>query len=58
MKRKLPAKCASCEKEVISKEQNTIVAIIDGTSYSLDSYDCVSMFKKFRCVYGPNLFDT
>jgi hypothetical protein len=40
------------------QEQNTIVEMIDGTSHTFDSDDCVLMFKKFRSVYGPDLFNT
>ena len=58
MKRKLPLKCALCGKKVISKEQNTIVEMIDGTSHTFDRDDSVLMFKKFRSVYGPDLFNT
>jgi len=57
MKRKLPLKCALFGKKVISKEQDALVEMIDGTSHTFDSNDCVLMFKKFS-VYGPDLFNT
>ena len=33
---------------------NIIVEQIDGTSYTFDTSDCASMFKKFSAVYGSN----
>jgi len=47
-------------KRVISEAQHkeAITEIIGGTSYTFDSNDCVLMFKKFRSVYGPDLFST
>ena len=51
-------KCALCGKTIISKEKEEpkekrrIVEIIDGTTYTFDTNDCVLMFKKFRGVYG------
>jgi hypothetical protein len=53
-RRKLQIKCALYGKKVISKEQNTVVENIDGTSYTFDTNDCVLMFKKFRGVYGSD----
>ena len=32
--------------------------IIGGTNYTFDSNDCTLMFKKFRSVYGPEVFGT
>jgi transcription elongation factor Elf1 len=46
-RQKLQIKCALCGKKVISKEQNSGVEKIDGTSYTFDSYEGVLMFKKF-----------
>jgi len=51
--RKSQIKCALCGKTIISKEKEEpkekqrIVEIIDSTTYTYDSNDCVSMFKKF-----------
>ena len=53
---KSSSKCALCGKRERYKE--TITEIIDGTSYTFDSNDCVLIFKKFRSVYGPDLFST
>jgi hypothetical protein len=47
-------KCALCGKTIISKE--IIVELIDNTSYTFDTDDCVLMFKKFRGVYGSDFF--
>ena len=57
-RRKLQIKCALCGKKVMSKEQNIVVEKIDGTSYTFDNSECVLMFKRFRSIYGPDLFDT
>jgi hypothetical protein len=35
-----------------------VVTLGDGRSDTFDSTDCVLMFKKFRSVYGPSLFNT
>ena len=40
-RQKLQIKCALCGKKVISKEQNSGVEKIDGTSYTFDSYEGV-----------------
>jgi hypothetical protein len=53
-------KCALCGKTIISKEtedpkeKRKNVEIIDGTTYTFDTNDCVLMFKKFRGVYGSD----
>jgi hypothetical protein len=53
-------KCALCGKTILSKEKDEakeklrIVEIIDGTTYTFDTNDCVLMFKKFRGVYGAD----
>ena len=36
------------------KEKRRIVDVIDGTTYTYDTNDCVLMFKKFRGVYGSD----
>jgi ribosomal protein L14 len=59
MKRRLRIKCALCGKIIISEEgsdKQKVVEMIDGTSYTFDSNDCVLMFKKFRAVHGSDLF--
>jgi hypothetical protein len=51
--------CALCGKIVGSGEyDNDIVEIIEDETYTFDRDDCVLMFKKFRSVYGQNLFNT
>jgi hypothetical protein len=58
--RKSQLKCALSGKTIISKEKDEpkekqrIVVIIDGTTYTFDTNDCVLMFKKFRGVYGSD----
>ena len=49
-----------CGKKVLSQAQHkeTIMEIIGGTNYTFDSNDCALMFKKFRSVYGPEVFGT
>jgi hypothetical protein len=37
-----------------SKSERIIVEIIDDTSYTFESIDCVLMFKKFGDVYGTS----
>jgi hypothetical protein len=59
MLRKDKRSCALCGKTVGSGEYNNgIVEIIDDETYTFDRADCVLMFKKFRSVYGENLFST
>jgi len=48
------AKCALCGKPILGKE--LIVEIIDDTSYTFDTNDCVLMFKKLGGVYGNDFF--
>ena len=51
--------CALCGKTVGSGGyDNGIVELIDDETYTFDRADCVLMFKKFRNVYGQNLFNT
>jgi len=51
--------CALCGKIVGSGDREKgIVEIIDDETYTFDRVDCVLMFKKFRSVYGQNLFNT
>ena len=50
--------CTLCGKVVDSGYENGIVEIIDGETYTFDCADCVLMFKKFRSLYGHNLFNT
>jgi hypothetical protein len=53
-------KCVLCGKTIISKEKEEpkekqrIVEIIDGTSYTFDTNDCVLIFNRFRRVYGSD----
>jgi hypothetical protein len=48
-------KCALCGKIIASI--NAIAEMIDSETYAFDGTYCVLMFKKFRSVYGSNLFD-
>lgn len=49
--------CSLCGKTINKELQNeTIREIIDGTSYTFDTNDCMLMFKKFGSVYESNLF--
>lgn len=41
-------------KIIISKEKEIIMEIINETTYTFDTNDCVLMFKKFRGVYGTD----
>jgi hypothetical protein len=58
--RKSQIKCVLCRKTIIGnekeelKEKQTIMEIMDGTSYTFDTDDCVLMFKKFRSLYGTD----
>jgi hypothetical protein len=36
---------------------NIIVEQIDGTSYTFDTADCATMFKRFSSAYGNNFAD-
>jgi|GEM_PF-2095140 hypothetical protein len=52
-------RCVVCGRAIINDQRKDIhVEIIDGTSYTFDSNDCVLMFNKFRSLYGPDLFST
>jgi hypothetical protein len=59
-RRKSKIKCVLCEKTITSKEkeepneEQRIVEIIEGTTYTFDSNGCVLLFKKFRGVYGSD----
>ncbi|MFY9798729.1 MAG: hypothetical protein WB988_27685 [Candidatus Nitrosopolaris sp.] len=61
LKDKRVFECALCGRTVASKgydNRNAIVEIIEGETYTFDRADCALMFKKFRSVYGPSLFNT
>jgi hypothetical protein len=48
-----------CGKAIINDQRKDIhVEIIDGTSYTFDSNDCVLMYNKFRSLYGPDYLTT
>lgn len=52
-------RCVVCGRAIINDQRKDIhVEIIDGTSYTFDSNDCVLMYNKFRSLYGPDLFNT
>jgi YHS domain-containing protein len=56
---KSPSKCALCGKKVINQTQRKeTIMEIGGTNYTFDSNECALMFKKFRSVYGPEIFET
>jgi hypothetical protein len=52
--KKFENKCALCGKTIIGTE--LIVEMIDDTSYTFDTDNCVLMFKKFSGVYGSEFF--
>ena len=42
-------RCVVCGKAIVNEQRKDIdVEIIDGTSYTFDSNDCVLMFKLIR----------
>ncbi len=43
-----------CGKAIINEQRKEKAEIINGTSYTFDSNECVLMFKKFRAVYGSD----
>ena len=47
-------RCSVRVKNIINERRKEKVEIINGTSYTFDSNECVLMFKKFRCVYGSD----
>jgi YHS domain-containing protein len=47
-------RCVVCGKAIINERRKEKVQIINGTSYTFDSNECVLMFKKFRAVYGSD----
>jgi hypothetical protein len=51
-------KCVVCGKAIINEQLKDAGEIIDGTSYTFDSDECVLMFNKFRSVYGSDSFNT
>ena len=55
-KYKIPI-CSLCGKTIDKElQKEAIREIIDGTSYTFDTNDCMLMFKKFGTVYEGNLF--
>ena len=49
------SECALCAKTIVDQqEQESFILkeVIDGSSYSFDTNECVMMFKRFRRVYG------
>jgi hypothetical protein len=47
--------CALCDKRFASI--NAFEEIIDSETYIFDASDCVSIFKKYRSVYGNSFED-
>ena len=45
------------EVEGEPRTSNIIVEQIDGTSYTFDTADCATMFKRFSSVYGSDFAD-
>jgi hypothetical protein len=45
------------ERQQEVEASNIIVEQIDGTSYTFDTADCATMFKRFSSVYGNNFAD-
>jgi hypothetical protein len=51
------SECALCGKTIVDlqeQESSILKEVIDGTSYSFDTNECVMMFKRFRSVYGDD----
>ena len=52
----LQGKCALCGKTLAERQQGEksyiIEEVIDQTSDKFDTTDCITMFKRFRGVYG------
>ncbi|MGB6627539.1 MAG: hypothetical protein WBE61_05355 [Nitrososphaeraceae archaeon] len=52
----LQGKCALCGKTLAERQQGEksyiIEEIIDETSYKFDTTSCITMFKRFRSIYG------
>ena len=52
----LQGKCALCGKTLAERQQGEkfyiIEEVIDQTSYKFDTTACITMFKRFRGVYG------
>ena len=52
----LQGKCALCGKTLAERQQGEksyiIEEVIDQTSYKFDTMACITMFKRFRGVYG------
>ena len=49
------SECALCGKTIVDQqeqESSILKEIIDDTSYTFDTNQCVMMFKRFRSVYG------
>ncbi len=47
-------RCVVCGKAIINEQRKEKAEIINGTTYTFDSNECVLMFKKFRAVYGSD----
>lgn len=52
----LQGKCALCGKTLAERQQGEksyiIEEVIDETSYKFDTTSCITMFKRFRSIYG------
>src|SRR5919108_2117051 len=49
------SECSLCGKTIIGQqeqESSILKEVIDGTSFTFDTSECVMMFKRFRSVYG------
>ncbi|HET7147158.1 MAG TPA: HAMP domain-containing sensor histidine kinase [Candidatus Nitrosopolaris sp.] len=48
------SECALCGKTIMEQQERELTEVIDGTSYTFDTNECVMMFKRFRSVYGKD----
>lgn len=44
--------CGKPIREQQEQRSSILKELIDGTSYTFDTDECVNMFKRFRNVYG------
>jgi len=50
-------KMAVISDEHDSNQNNIMIEQIDGISYTFDTADCATMFKRFSSVHGNNFAD-
>jgi hypothetical protein len=55
--RKQHGECVLCGKTIVDQQEqdsSILKEVIDGTSYSFDTNECIVMFKRFKSVYGDD----